>query len=122
MFTLYIIIAAVTGILMIGIVLIQNPKGGGLASNFSSANNLFGVQKTSESVEKYTWVFAAIILIVSIAASTANGSKTTTESKNKELIEAKAPKSTAPTMNLTPTPDQGMPAAPADQIPVPPTN
>ncbi len=100
MFSLIIIIGAIAGILLIGIVLIQNPKGGGLASNFSSANNIFGVQKSSDGVEKGTWLFAAIILVVSLMSSYYNGSesKSTGDSKTRELMDAKPGKSTTKPM------------------------
>lgn len=117
MFSLIIIIGAIAGILLIGIVLIQNPKGGGLASNFSSANNIFGVQKSSDGVEKGTWLFAAIILVVSLMSSYYNGSesKSTGDSKTRELMDAKPGKSSAPKPAETPTspmPPQGGAPAP----------
>ncbi len=46
-------------ILLILIVLVQNPKGGGLSSSFSSSNQFMGVKRTADFVEKATWGFAA---------------------------------------------------------------
>jgi preprotein translocase subunit SecG len=83
---------------MIVIVLIQNPKGGGLAANFSSSNQIFGVQRTTEGVEKLTWIFAALILAVSLFASSYNGQTgnggeaKSSDSKMQEIIDAKPPK------------------------------
>jgi preprotein translocase subunit SecG len=56
-------------ILLILIVLVQNPKGGGLSSNFSSSNQFMGVKRTADFVEKATWGFAAALLILSILAT-----------------------------------------------------
>ena len=99
MLSIILIIGIIAAALMIVIVLIQNPKGGGLAANFSSSNQIFGVQRTSEGVEKLTWIFAALILFVSLAASSYNGQSsskggaTTSDSKMKELMDAPAQKS-----------------------------
>jgi preprotein translocase subunit SecG len=56
-------------ILLILIVLVQNPKGGGLSSNFSSSNQFMGVKRTADFVEKATWGFAAALLVLSILAT-----------------------------------------------------
>ncbi len=69
MYTLLVIIIVIVAILMIGIVLIQESKGGGLASNFSSGNQVLGVRKTTDIVEKTTWSLAAIMVILSIACA-----------------------------------------------------
>jgi preprotein translocase subunit SecG len=95
MLSLILIIGLIAAALMITIVLVQNPKGGGLASNFSSSNQIFGVRRTTEGVEKLTWIFAAIILFVSLAASSYNGTKGkegAADSKLEKYIDAKAPK------------------------------
>ncbi len=61
--TIIILLAAV---LMILIVLVQNSKGGGLASGFSSSNQIMGVRKTTDFLEKATWSLAGIIIVLSI--------------------------------------------------------
>jgi preprotein translocase subunit SecG len=107
MLSIILIIGLIAAILVIIIVLIQNPKGGGLAANFSSSTQIFGAQKTSEGVEKLTWIFASIILLVSLVASSYNGAASATgvegskDSKLEEQINAPVPKSNA--APLTPT-------------------
>lgn len=54
---------------MCGIVLIQNSKGGGLASSFASSNQIMGVRKTTDFLEKATWALAIAIVVLSIAAA-----------------------------------------------------
>ena len=49
---LFVIFIVIASLLMIGIVLIQESKGGGLASNFSSSNAIMGVRKTTDFIEK----------------------------------------------------------------------
>ena len=44
-------------------VLIQNSKGGGLASNFAGSNQIMGVRKTADFLEKATWTLAGIIML-----------------------------------------------------------
>lgn len=53
-------------VLMCLIVLIQESKGGGLASSFSSSNQIMGVRKTTDVVEKATWTLAALLVVFSI--------------------------------------------------------
>ena len=52
---LFVIFIVIASLLMIGIVLIQESKGGGLASNFYSSNAIMGVRKTTDFIEKATW-------------------------------------------------------------------
>jgi len=48
------------------IVLVQDSKGGGLASNFSSSNQYMGVRKTADFLEKSTWTLAILLLAFSL--------------------------------------------------------
>ncbi|MBT3244247.1 MAG: preprotein translocase subunit SecG [Bacteroidetes bacterium] len=59
----------VVGVLLTLIVLVQNSKGGGLASNFSSSNQMMGVRKTTDFLEKSTWILAIALLVLSLVAS-----------------------------------------------------
>ena len=66
---LYILIATlilITCVLMILVVLVQNSKGGGLASNFASSNQYMGVRKTADFLEKTTWTLAVVMLVLSL--------------------------------------------------------
>ena len=56
-------------ILLILIVLVQNPKGGGLSSSFSSSNQFMGVKRTADFIEKATWTMAAVMVGLSIIAT-----------------------------------------------------
>ena len=69
MYTLLIILIVIAAVLMIGIVLIQESKGGGLASNFSTYNQIGGVRKTTDFIEKTTWGLAIAMVIISIACA-----------------------------------------------------
>jgi preprotein translocase subunit SecG len=67
MYLLLLILIVITGVLLSFIVLIQNSKGGGLASGFSSSNQIMGVRKTTDFLEKATWGLAAFMVVVSIS-------------------------------------------------------
>jgi len=69
MYTLFIILIVIAAVLMIGIVLIQESKGGGLASNFSSYNQIGGVRKTTDFIEKTTWGLAIAMVVISVACA-----------------------------------------------------
>ena len=60
------ILILIASILLILIVLIQNSKGGGLASGFSSSNQIMGVRKTTDFLEKATWTLAGVVIVLSI--------------------------------------------------------
>ncbi len=55
--------------LLVLIVLVQNSKGGGLASNFQSSNQFMGVRRTTDFLEKATWTLAGALVVFSILAS-----------------------------------------------------
>ena len=63
------ILIVIACVLLIGVVLIQKSKGGGLASDYQSGNQFLGYRKTTDFVEKATWSLAIFICIVSIFAS-----------------------------------------------------
>lgn len=69
MYSLVIILVILAAVLMCGIVLIQESKGGGLASAFSAQNSMLGVRKTTDVLEKATWGLAAAIVILSVVSA-----------------------------------------------------
>lgn len=66
MYTLITVLLFITCILLVLIVLVQNSKGGGLASNFQASNQIMGVRKTTDFLEKATWGLAGALLFLSI--------------------------------------------------------
>ena len=113
-------------ILLILVVLIQNSKGGGLASNFSASNQVMGVQKTSELIEKVTWglVISLFVLCISLSfvIKSSMGTSTTKDTELRDRINntataAAAKQAPAPAANA----QQQQPAAGAQQT-APPAN
>lgn len=68
MYSTLVILAVIVAILLTFVVLIQESKGGGLASNFAASNQIMGVRKTTDVVEKATWTLAALLVILSVAS------------------------------------------------------
>ncbi len=69
MYVLISVLILITCILLVLIVLVQNAKGGGLASNFSSSNQVMGVRKTTDFLEKTTWTLAIILLVLTLSST-----------------------------------------------------
>lgn len=69
LFTVLAILVILAAILMTIVVLLQNGKGGGLASNFVAGNQTFGVRQTADLLEKITWGLAAVILVLAIVTN-----------------------------------------------------
>ena len=71
MYTAISVLIVIVCILLILIVLVQNSKGGGLASSFASSNQIMGVRKTTDFLEKATWTLAGAMLVLCVIAALA---------------------------------------------------
>jgi len=69
MYLLVSVLSVIVAIILIFFVVIQNSKGGGLAAGFSSSNQVMGVRKTTDFLEKATWSLAGAIVVLCIFAS-----------------------------------------------------
>ena len=69
MYALVSVLIIIASILLTLIVLVQNSKGGGLASNFSGSNQVMGVRKTADFLEKATWTLAISLVVLSMVAT-----------------------------------------------------
>ncbi len=90
MYNLISVLILIVAILLILIVLVQESKGGGLASNFSASNQVMGVKKTTDFLEKATWTLSSAILVLCILAAATiglRGEKVSNESAIQENIE-----------------------------------
>lgn len=116
MFIFITILILIASILMILIVLVQKSKGGGLASGFASSNQIMGVRKTTDFLEKTTWILAGTILILSIVAAKLTTSQSNVP-KSEVDIQQPAPLNPATAPDVTvPIPAQ-TPTQPADDQP-----
>ena len=69
MYLVCVLLIVIASVLMCLIVLVQNSKGGGLASGFASSNQIMGVRKTTDFLEKATWSLAAFMVVLSVLAA-----------------------------------------------------
>ena len=70
MTVLFVILIILASVVLSLIVLVQNPKGGGLAGNIAGFSNQFmGVKQTTDVLEKGTWIFAAVIAVLCITST-----------------------------------------------------
>ena len=93
-------------------VLIQNPKGGGLTSSFSSSSQLMGVKKTGDFLEKGTWILAISLMVLAMAINVAVKGGSSSGSQYDEQIQ-KSLKAPVAAPSAFPT----TPAAPPLQLP-----
>lgn len=102
LFTVLAILVIIASVLLTAVVLLQNGKGGGLASNFVAGNQTFGVRQTADILEKITWGLVAFIVIVSIFASFSAGARRSEVNLDEAVQEVQTPE---------------FPSAPAAQLP-----
>ena len=69
MYTVVIVIIFIVCLLLIFFVLVQNSKGGGLVSSFSSSNQVMGVRRTTDFLEKVTWILALALVMLAIVST-----------------------------------------------------
>ena len=100
-------------------VLIQNPKGGGLNANVGGlSNNFMGVKQTTDVLEKGTWIFVTVIAVLAMTSTLFLKSAGSGDSDkgliNKVNTSATAPVQAAPSQaapNSTTAPAQNAPAS-----------
>ena len=119
MYALLTILILLASVLLIGVVLIQKSKGGGLASNFASSNQIMGVRKTTYFVEKATWTLAIVVCVLSILTAfvaprdlVSGGSRVNNAPKQEQqatpfATEKQAPAAEAPATPAPEAPAQG---------------
>src|SRR5688572_33505436 len=56
----------IIAVLLILVILIQNSKGGGISSSVGISNQIMGVQRSTENVEKITWVLVSLLAVICI--------------------------------------------------------
>ncbi len=86
-----VVLMVIVSVLMCLIVLIQNSKGGGLAAGFASSNQIMGVRKTTDFLEKATWTLAVLMVVLSIVSAYALSSSREVAAGYKGQQEVTAP-------------------------------
>lgn len=92
MVTLYVIVVILVSVILGLIVLVQNPKGGGLAGNIAGFSNQFmGVKQTTDVLEKGTWIFAGVLGFLCLISSFFISRSSTNVSNKLQDINGAAP-------------------------------
>ena len=70
-FAIFLILIVIVAFLLIVVIMVQNPKGGGLSSSFGGGGTqqLGGVKKTTDFLDKSTWILATILLVLILTSS-----------------------------------------------------
>jgi preprotein translocase subunit SecG len=101
MLILFAILIILASVILGFIVLVQNPKGGGLSGTFGGVGNqLMGVKQTTDVLEKGTWIFAGVVGVLCLLSPIFIPKSGGGSSKNDELIN-KAPASAPASQNNT---------------------
>ncbi|MDR0363747.1 MAG: preprotein translocase subunit SecG [Bacteroidales bacterium] len=95
------------------IVLVQDSKGGGLASNFSAQNQYMGVRKTADFLEKSTWTLALLLLAFSLLSVIVLPRSSSSDIHNPDIENIQQRASEA--VNYMPPPTQDAPPATPNQ-------
>lgn len=102
------VIVAIGVCVLLGlIILIQNPKGGGLSSGFSGSNNIMGVQRTGDFLEKGTWVLAITLMVLALLINFTIPKGGLVDEKNNDIQNQ---------INKTAPATQSIPSAPLDSL------
>jgi preprotein translocase subunit SecG len=98
-FTGFLIAITIVCFLLILAIMVQNPKGGGLSSSFGGSQQLGGVQKTTDFLDKSTWTLGGILIALILLSSLSfNGGNAVTDSKILGQDDTTAPAATPKTL------------------------
>ncbi len=64
LFYTLVILAIIICVLLGLLILIQEPKGGGLTSGFAGSSNIIGVQRAGDLLEKGTWILTISLMVI----------------------------------------------------------
>ena len=113
MFSIFLVLITIVCFLLIVVIMVQNPKGGGLSSTISGSQMLGGVQKTTDFLDKSTWTLATILIaLILLSGLSFTGTLSDSDSKIIDNTESAAPKTNAPVQNA-PAANTPAPATPA---------
>ena len=93
-FTLFLVLITIVCFLLIIVIMVQNPKGGGLSSSFGANANMGGVQKTTDFLDKSTWTLATLLIVIILMSSLSF--PTLTGGSESKIIEAPSSSSAKP--------------------------
>ena len=90
------VLIIIVAVLLALVVLAQNPKGGGLAAGFGGAQQIGGVQRTADFLEKSTWTLAAALMVLCLISGVSRSTNAAGDGPGDDKIEIEQPKTAAP--------------------------
>ncbi len=104
-FTIFLALIVVVCFLLVLVIMVQNPKGGGLSSSFGGGGSqqIGGVQKTGDFLDKSTWVLATLLIVLILLSNVSLGGS----EQGSRVLEGEDIENTVPA--------EGLPAAPATE-------
>lgn len=99
-FTVFLVLIAIVCFLLIVVIMVQNPKGGGLDSSFGGSTVAGGVKNTNDFLDKSTWTLGAVLIILILMSSISFSGGAIGDSK---LLD---PNAEMPTQQLVPAPQE----------------
>ena len=118
-FSIFLVLITIVCFLLIIVIMVQNPKGGGLSSSLGGSAQMGGVQKTTDFLDKSTWTLATVLIVLILLSSLSfTGTLSDSNSKIIDEKDTAAPKTATPAATKTTEtakPDATTPAKPAEE-------
>lgn len=111
-FTIFLVLITIVCFLLIVVVMVQNPKGGGLSSTFGSSQQMGGVQKTTDFLDKSTWTLGIVLIALILLSSLSFGGDSTSKIIDESAMPAPAQTEQPATNSATETAPTETPANP----------
>ena len=104
-FSIFLVLITIVCFLLIVVIMVQNPKGGGLSSTIGGSQQMGGVQKTTDFLDKSTWALATMLIVLILMSSLSfTGAMGNSESKIIDQTSTSTPAATAPVAPAATTP------------------
>lgn len=105
LFTVFLVLITIVSLLLMIVIMVQNPKGGGLDSSLGGSTSIGGVQNTNKFLDKSTWTLAITLVVLILLSSLSFNANHATGSKILDSTEAATlptvPSNAAPTNTTT---------------------
>ena len=108
-FSVFLVLITIVCFLLILVIMVQNPKGGGLSSTLGGGGQIGGIQKTTDFLDKSTWTLAGVLILL-ILLSSLSFTGTLNDSSSKVIDE-----SSISTSKPAETPAATTPAKPVEE-------
>lgn len=109
-FYIFLVLIVIVAFLLVVVIMVQNPKGGGLSSSFGGGGTqqLGGVQKTTDFLDKATWGLATLLLVLILLSNISifGGNASESQVFDENAVQTTAPLDIPTTGGDTTTPNE----------------